>query len=211
MKVKVCGITNYEDAAMVLDQGVDVLGFNFFPCSPRYIDPAHARCIIRRIPPFVVSVGLFVNVAKQDQVRETARLSGVQVLQLHGDESPEYCRDLSDWPLIKALRIGDIPTPENLEEYPVQGFLLDARDDLLFGGTGKSFDWSLAKEIRCVRPIILAGGLRPENVREAIRIVDPYAVDVCSGVESAPGKKDAGKLNEFMNEVNNVNRSLHRS
>jgi phosphoribosylanthranilate isomerase len=208
MKVKVCGITSYEDAAMVLDQGVDALGFNFYPPSPRYISPAEARSIIRRLPPFVVTVGLFVNVAGQAQVSEAARSAGVQVLQLHGDETPEYCRGLADWPLIKALRIGEGGIPGNLEEYPVRGFLLDVKDDTLFGGTGKSFNWSLAKSIRHVRPIILAGGLRPENVRGAVSVVEPYGVDVCSGVESAPGKKDAGKLMEFMNEVKNVRKPL---
>ncbi len=211
MKVKICGITNYEDAAMVVDQGADALGFNFFPKSMRYIDPEEARKIIRRIPPFVVTVGLFVNVAEQSQVSATARAAGVQALQLHGDETPEYCSGLSGWTLIKALRIGKKGIQEDPDAYPVQAFLLDAKDDTLFGGTGKSFDWNLARNIRRVHPIILAGGLTPENVREAIRIVDPYAVDVCSGVESAPGKKSAQKVMEFMNEVRNVNRSLNRA
>jgi phosphoribosylanthranilate isomerase len=210
MKVKVCGITSYHDAAMVCDQGVDALGFNFFPRSPRYIDPADARSIVRRLPPFVVPVGLFVNVARQEQVSEIARFAGVQVIQLHGDETPDYCRGLADWPLIKALRVDGNKIPETLEEYAVQGFLLDVKDDTLFGGTGKSFNWSLAKDIQRVRPILLAGGLRPDNVREAIRIVEPYGVDVCSGVESEPGKKDAGKLMAFMSEVRNVDRPVHR-
>jgi phosphoribosylanthranilate isomerase len=204
MKVKVCGITNYEDAEMALANGVDALGFNFFLPSPRYIDPEEARQIIRRIPPFVVTVGLFVNISQPHHVSETASRAGIQVIQLHGDETPEYCRALADWPLIKALRIGINGFPENLEEYEVQGFLLDAKDDVLFGGTGRSFDWSLAKDIQRIRPIILAGGLRPDNVRQAIRIVQPYAVDVCSGVESAPGKKDPAKLKEFMSEVKNA-------
>jgi phosphoribosylanthranilate isomerase len=205
MKVKVCGITSYEDAVMVLDQGVDAMGFNFFPRSPRYIRPEDACSIIRRIPPFAVTVGLFVNVSDPNQVSSVARVAGVQVLQLHGDETPEYCQKLSDWPLIKALRIDSSGVSRNLEEYPVRAFLLDAKDDVLFGGTGRSFDWRLASEIKRIRPMLLAGGLRPDNVREAIRIVAPYGVDVCSGVESAPGKKDAGKLKEFMNEVRNVN------
>lgn len=211
MKVKICGITNYEDAAMVVDQGADALGFNFFPKSPRYIDPEDARKIIRRIPPFVTTVGLFVNVPEQTQVSMIARSAGVQVLQFHGDETPEYCRGMADWPLIKALRIGEKGIQENPEEYPVQAFLLDVKDDALFGGTGKSFDWELAKNIGHAHPIILAGGLTPDNVREAIRVVDPYAVDVCSGVESAPGKKSAQKVMEFLNEVRNVNRPLHRA
>lgn len=211
MKVKICGITNYEDAAMAVDQGVDALGFNFFPKSRRYIDPEGARRIIRRLPPFVVTVGLFVNVAEPNQVSAVAGVAGVQILQLHGDETPEYCRGLSDWALIKALRIGKSGIQEDIEEFPIQAFLLDAKDDTLFGGTGKTFDWNLAKSIRRIRPIILAGGLTPENVREAIQVVDPYAVDVCSGVESAPGKKSAQKVMEFMNEVRNVNRSLNRA
>jgi len=210
MKVKVCGITNYRDAAMIIEQGVDVLGFNFYPSSPRYIRPAAARKIIRGLPPFVVTVGVFVNVADPRRLSETAEAAGVQVLQLHGDETPEYCAQLEKWPLIKALRIDASGIPEALEAYPVRAFLLDVKDDVLFGGTGKSFDWKLAKGVRKFRPIILAGGLRPDNVREAIRIVDPYGVDVCSGVESEPGKKDAEKLIEFMNEVKNAGYSFHR-
>jgi phosphoribosylanthranilate isomerase len=201
MRVKVCGITNYEDAAMALDQGVDALGFNFYRLSPRYIDPENARAIIRRLPPFSVLVGLFVNAAIEE-VRAMARSAGMQVIQLHGDETPEYCRKLSDWPLLKAIRIGGSPIRENLAEYPVRAFLLDVKDDALFGGTGKSFDWRLAKGI--THPYVLAGGLRPDNVGQAIRIAGPYGVDVCSGVESRPGKKDAGLLVEFMNEVRNV-------
>ena len=209
MKVKVCGIISYEDAATALDQGVDALGFNFFPPSPRYIAPESARQIIRRLPPFAVSVALFAD-ADRDAVDYTARFAGVQAVQLHGNESPEYCQGLSGWPLIKAVRIGNRPIQKDLERYPVQAFLLDSRDDVLLGGTGKSFDWNRASEIKGIRPVILAGGLRPDNVREAIRAVMPYAVDVCSGVESAPGKKDRGKLIEFMNEVRNVGNFLQR-
>jgi phosphoribosylanthranilate isomerase len=206
MKVKVCGITSYEDAAMALDQAVDALGFNFFPPSPRYISPAEARSIIRRLPPFTAAVGVFVNVSSPQSLMDTATLAGVHVLQLHGDETPEYCSQLSGRPLVKALRIGKGGIRESLEEYPVQAFLLDSKDDALFGGTGRSFDWKIAAEIKRVRPIILAGGLRAENVGEAIRTLEPYGVDVCSGVESRPGKKDACKLREFMNEVRNVGR-----
>ncbi len=206
MKVKVCGITSYEDAAMALDQAVDALGFNFFPSSPRYISPEDARSIICRLPPFAATVGVFVNAPSAESLKEIALQSGVRVLQLHGDETPEYCSPLSGWPLIKALRIGRDGIREDIEDYPVQAFLLDSRDDALFGGTGKSFDWKLAAQIKRIRPIILAGGLCPENVREAIRALDPYAIDVCSGVESRPGKKDPAKLNAFMNEVRNVGR-----
>jgi phosphoribosylanthranilate isomerase len=190
---------------LALDLGVDALGFNFFPPSPRYINPRHAHSIIRRLPPFAVSVGLFVNVDSPELLAKTARVAGVQVLQLHGDETPDYCRALSDWTLIKALRMGSAPLQAStVEEYPVQALLLDARDDTLYGGTGKSFDWNLANEIRNARPLILAGGLQAGNVGEAIRTVLPYGVDVCSGVESQPGIKDAAKLAEFMKEVRNV-------
>lgn len=211
MKVKVCGITSYEDAVMVLDHGVDALGFNFFPPSPRYLKPAEARSIIRRLPPFITTVGLFVNIARVDQVSEIAKAAAVQVLQLHGDETPDYCRRLEDWPLIKALRIGKNQIPQDLNAYSVQAFLLDSKDDALFGGTGRSFDWSLARDLQRIRPIILAGGLRSENVREAIRVVAPYGIDVCSGVESAPGRKDANKLRQFMYEVSNVEDLHYRS
>jgi phosphoribosylanthranilate isomerase len=210
MKVKVCGITSYEDAVMVLDHGVDALGFNFYPPSPRFLKPDDACAIIRRLPPFVTTVGLFVNVAEASLVAEMAKTAGVQVLQLHGDETPEYCRQLESWTLIKALRMGDGAVPGDLDAYPVQGFLLDAKDDVLFGGTGRSFDWSLAGSLQHSRPIILAGGLRPDNVKEAIRRVRPYGVDVCSGVESAPGRKDPKKIVQFMNEVRNGDDLLHR-
>jgi phosphoribosylanthranilate isomerase len=208
MRVKVCGITSYEDAALALDSGADALGFNFFSRSPRYVDPAAVRQIIRRLPPLTTTVGLFVNIARSDEVATTARRAGVQVLQLHGDESPDYCRALCDWPLIKALRIGGAGIREDLSGYPVQAFLLDVRDDDRFGGTGKTFDWKLAEGLNTVLPVILAGGLKPENVGAAIRSVRPYGVDVCSGVEQSPGRKDAAKLSAFMSEVYNVCRSF---
>jgi phosphoribosylanthranilate isomerase len=211
MKVKVCGITNYDDAIMAIDQGVDALGFNFFPSSLRYIAPEKVQLIIRRLPPFITSVGLFVNVQDHEQVIGIARIAGIQVIQLQGDEDSEYCRKLSAWPLIKAVHIGNSISKEelrSLEAFPVQAFLLDTKDDVLFGGTGRSFDWRLAKHIGGTRPIILAGGLRPENVGAAIRMVQPYAVDICSGVESAPGEKDAAKMKEFMNEVRNASNLL---
>jgi phosphoribosylanthranilate isomerase len=207
VKVKVCGITSYSDAAFALDQGVDALGFNFFPRSLRYIDPAKARSIIGRLPPFATTVGLFVNEENPEAVCEAARQAAVQVLQFHGDESPSYCRYFASWPLIKALRLDRASVASELREYPVHAFLLDSRDDALFGGTGKTFDWSLAELVKGIRPIVLAGGLKPENVGEAIREVQPYGVDVCSGVESVPGKKDAGRLIDFMNEVRNAVKS----
>lgn len=208
MRVKVCGITTWEDALAAVDAGVDALGFNFYRPSPRYIDPDSARCIISRLPPFVVPVGLFVNVTAPEEVDKTARAARVQVLQLHGDEPPDYCRALADWPLIKALRVGPDPIRIDFDRYPVSAFLLDSLDEILWGGTGKAFEWQLAAELRRDHPIILSGGLRPENVARAIRTVRPFAVDVCSGVEHSPGRKDAARLRAFMCEVNNASQSL---
>lgn len=202
MKVKICGITCAEDALAAVAAGADALGFNFCPASPRYLDPRNARDIVRGLPPFVTAVGVFVDVVSPEEVRRIARLSGVSVLQLHGEESPDYCRRLrGSYPLIKALRLGGRLNRQTLGEYPVQAFLLDTYDETRRGGTGKTFDWSLAGSLADLRPIILAGGLTPDNVAAAVRAVRPYAVDVCSGVEARPGKKDPEKLARFVEEV----------
>jgi phosphoribosylanthranilate isomerase len=203
-RVKVCGVTSYEDAIMCLDSGADALGFNFYRPSPRFIDPAAARAIIPRLPPLITTVGVFVNVEEPDDVAGAAQEAGIHVIQLHGDEAPDYCRKLSAWPLIKAVRMAEGTVQPDLQAYPVQAILLDSKDDFLFGGTGKAFDWAVIQNLACARPLILAGGLNPSNIARAIRAVKPYAVDVCSGVESSPGKKDAAKLRAFMNEVRNV-------
>ena len=208
MKVKVCGITNYRDASMALSLGADALGFNFYPPSPRYIDPESAWRIIRRLPPFVTKVGVYVNAGNLREVEKASRHAGVEVLQLHGAETAGYCRKLARWKLIKTLHIGKGFGPVELGKYPVSAFLLDTRDRELHGGTGKVFDWKLAAAIRTKRPLILAGGLCAENVADAIRAVLPYAVDVCGGVESAPGQKDHGRLVAFMNEVHRAGRDI---
>ncbi len=205
MRVKVCGITCYEDACLALELGADALGFNFHSPSPRFIEPRDVRDLIRRLPPLATTVGVFVNVPGPEEVDRAARAAGIQVLQLHGDESPDYCRRLEAWPLIKAVRIGAGGVDADLAGFPAQAILLDARDEARYGGTGMTFDWELARRVRCGGlPVILAGGLNPANVAEAIRVVRPYGVDVCSGVESHPGKKDRGRLSAFMNEVFHV-------
>jgi phosphoribosylanthranilate isomerase len=206
--VKVCGITTYRDAAVALDLGADALGFNFYPGSPRFVTPDAARSIIRKLPPLTTTVAVFVNEEDTVRLERAARLAGVNCLQLHGEETPEYCRLLSHWKLIKALRIGPGMRPRALAGFRVSALLLDARDPLRYGGTGRTLDWSARKGIKTSLPIILAGGLRAGNVAEAIREVRPYAVDVCSGVEKAPGKKDPGKLASFMNEVRNAERII---
>lgn len=208
MKVKVCGITSYRDASMALSLGADALGFNFYPRSPRYIAPAAARRIVDRLPPFVTKVAVYVNADDLYELVKGALSAGVDVLQLHGDETPEYCCEFDHWKLIKTLHIGEGFLPEDLEKYPVSAFLLDTRNSSLYGGTGKTFDWKLAGTIRTKRPLILAGGLCAENVADAIRTVRPYAVDVCSSVESAPGKKERRKLVAFMNEVHRASRDI---
>jgi phosphoribosylanthranilate isomerase len=186
---------------MALDLGADALGFNFHPPSPRYVDYVVARDIIRRLPPLATTVGVFVNMAHPAEVDRSARAAGVQVLQLHGEEPADYCRALDAWPLIKAVRVHKDWVPESLLGFPAQAFLLDSLDERIFGGTGKTLDWTLARRSPVGLRILLAGGLNPANVAEAIRVVQPYGVDVCSGVEISPGRKDPEKLAAFMKEV----------
>ena len=195
MKVKICGITRLEDALEAARLGADALGFNFWPGSKRYVAPADARAIVRRLPPFVTAVGVFVDAPREEILRAVAA-SGVQVAQLHGDEPPELCASLP-LPVVKALRIANAHALAALAAYEVSGFLLDA-PSAGYGGSGKTFDWSLATEAAAVVPVMLAGGLTPENVAEAIRAVRPWGVDVASGVERAPGVKDLAKLRRFI-------------
>jgi phosphoribosylanthranilate isomerase len=205
MKVKVCGITRREDAEAAVAFGADALGFNFYPRSPRYLEPAVAREIIRRLPPFVVPVGVFVNVPDPLDLERQASESGVTAIQLHGDESPDYCRRLRWRTLIKAVRVDSGFDPRAAAGFPVQALLLDSKDESLFGGTGRTFDWELASGLGSLPvPVILAGGLNPSNVAAAMRRLKPYAVDVCSGVESEPGTKDLDRLRAFMTEVRNA-------
>jgi len=195
VKVKICGITRLEDALEAARLGADALGFNFWPGSKRYVAPADARAIVRRLPPFVTAVGVFVDAPREEILRAVAA-SGIQVAQLHGDEPPELCASLP-LPVVKALRIANAHALAALAAYEVSGFLLDA-PSAGYGGSGKTFDWSLATEAAAVVPVMLAGGLTPENVAEAIRAVRPWGVDVASGVERAPGVKDLAKLRRFI-------------
>lgn len=201
-RVKVCGITNLEDALLVAEAGADALGFNFHPQSPRYLEPAEAAAIIRRLPPFLACVGVFVNLGCPEDVERMAREAGVRIVQLHGDESAGYAQVLSvTGKVIKAFRMSGADDFAEIREFPADAVLLDTADRRLYGGTGRTFDWALCRDLKLSRPIILAGGLNAGNVASAIRTVRPYAVDVCSGIECGPGKKDPRKLSEFMNEV----------
>lgn len=196
--VKICGITNLVDARAAVDAGADLLGFNFYRPSPRYIAPPDARKIIGQLPETVLKVGVFVNEGLHSVVRiaTEARLSAVQ---LHGDESPEYCRELAETYVIKTFGAGD---NLNLEAYDVDAIMLDTKDDLLHGGTGRTFDWSIAQRTnRSVPKLFLAGGLSPENVAEAITTVQPYAVDACSSLEERLGKKNHERVHAFVKAV----------
>lgn len=199
VRVKICGIRDWEEARMVLDAGVDTLGF-VFTRSPREIKPEAAREIINRLPPFTTTVGVFVNEPRYS-LMEIASFCHLDVLQLHGDEPPEYCHGLSQR-LLKAVRVRDANSLEGLEAYwEVQGFLLDACVPGKAGGTGTTFNWELVRTGTIAdKPIILAGGLTPENVATAIRLVRPYAVDVSSGVE-AGGRKDPARIAAFLEAV----------
>jgi phosphoribosylanthranilate isomerase len=197
VKLKVCGVTSLEDARASIDCGAEYLGFNFYPKSPRYIAPTAARDIIERLPNDVVSVGVFVNEPRPEDVDEILRVSGALMAQLHGDESPAYCAVVGAERVIKALRAGDDFDTRRVMDYKVSAVLLDAFDAKLYGGTGRKANWAVAREAARLTKIFLAGGLSPENIAEAIRVVEPFAVDVNSGVESAPGRKDADKLHNL--------------
>jgi phosphoribosylanthranilate isomerase len=201
VRVKICGITRSEDALLAAQLGADALGFNFWPESKRFIEPDAARAIVAKLPPFVVPVGVFVN-QPEDEIRSAAERSGVEVLQLHGDESPEFCTRFG-LPVLKAIRVEELRSLAALASYEVSGFLLDT-PSRGFGGSGTPFDWTLAEGISECGSIILAGGLSPENVAAAIRAVRPWAVDVASGVESSPGVKDPAKLARFIQAAKEI-------
>ncbi len=198
VKVKICGITRLEDALVAVHLGADALGFNFWPGSKRYVNPAAAWEIVRRLPPLVTPVGVFVNQPESEMIG-IAKETGMRVLQLHGDEPPDLCARLP-FPVVKAIRVDAVKTLAALASYEVAAFLLDT-PTRGYGGSGTPFDWSLAEGVSEIAPIILAGGLTPENVAQAIATVKPYAVDVASGVESAPGVKDQDKMARFIQAV----------
>ncbi len=201
IRIKICGLTNLEDAQLAADLGAHALGFIFFSKSPRAVSPDQARQIIRRLPPFVLSVGVFVD-EEAAVVREIAASVGLDWLQLHGHESPDYCRALGRR-VIKGIRIAGQESLAELEAYrnAVQAFLLDTYRPGVAGGTGETFDWHLARQAGRRGPIILAGGLTPDNVAQAVATAQPLGVDVASGVEAAPGKKDPVKLRAFIEAV----------
>lgn len=195
VRVKICGVTRLEDALLAVRLGADAIGFNFWPRSKRFIAPNVARAIIRALPPFVTTVGVFVDPTPDEALR-AAEVAGIQSFQLHGDEPPELVASLP-LPVVKAIRLADRGALAALARYEVAAFLLDAPGPG-YGGSGERCDWTLAAEAARAARILLAGGLTPDNVGDAVRTVRPYGVDVASGIERAPGVKDESKLEAFI-------------
>jgi phosphoribosylanthranilate isomerase len=202
VRVKICGITTIEDALHAVQAGADALGFVFHAASPRNVSPEQAAAIIRALPPFVQAVGLFVN-ADSDFVNSTADRCRLDLVQLHGDEPPEYCDQVSRR-VIKAFRVKDIASLDSVRNYRVAGILFDAYSPKAFGGTGLTFNWEIAQGANTYGPVILAGGLTPDNVRQAVERANPYGVDVSGGVEAAPGRKDPEKVREFIRRAKGI-------
>ena len=196
VRVKICGITNSEDAHAAVEYGADALGF-VFAKSPRQITKEQARDIIAELPPFVSPVGVFAD-EKADMIKEICDFCCIHTVQLHGNEQPSYLKELEGYTLIKAFRVKEEDDLKPLANYRPHAFLLDSYVKGSPGGTGVPFKWEIARQAHKYGAIILSGGLTPENVREAIRVVKPYAVDVSSGVESSPGKKDTLLVKRFI-------------
>ena len=202
VRVKICGIISIEDATAAVEAGVDALGFMFYEPSPRYLTAERAGAIIRELPTHVAKVGVFVDASAQT-IRHTADTAGLDTLQFHGDESPEFCSKFEQH-TIKAFRVKDEESLGQLPDYDTDAWLLDSYVKGVPGGTGEKFNWNLAVEAkRLGKPILLAGGLTPENAAEAVSQVAPFGLDVSSGVEVSPGKKDAEKLTQLIANAKN--------
>lgn len=207
LRIKICGITNLEDALIAVEHGADALGFVFYTESPRAIAPHRAKEIISNLPPFITTVGVFVDEDKM-RLEQIARETGIDIIQLHGSESPEYCYNLNK-KVIKAIRVKELTDLESLKHYRVSAFLLDTYSPDAIGGTGLIFNWEIAIEAKRFGNIILAGGLNTENIEDAVKMVQPYGVDVASGVEgNEKGKKDHKKLGLFIERARKASRGV---
>jgi phosphoribosylanthranilate isomerase len=199
LKVKICGITNLEDAQIAIDMGADILGFNFYPKSPRYIEPNKAEEIIANLPGFVDIAGVFVNANRQN-IRSMTDTGMLNWVQFHGDETSDFCSEFNAWNLrtIKAIRVRSTQDIDQAQEFETFSLLFDAFDPNYYGGTGKTFDWSLLRKYP--RRVFLAGGINPDNISKAIE-TDVYGIDICSGIESEPGKKNHKKMKQLFDKI----------
>jgi len=202
VRVKICGIKRLEDALAAVDAGTDAIGLNFWRPGRRYVPPEVARVIARALPPFVTRVGVFAD-EDPETIRQIAVLCGLDALQLHGSESPQFCRQF-DRPVVKGIKVRSPESVTGLARYQVAAFLLDAHVPGEMGGTGRAFDWGPGPRAKEAGPIILSGGLTPENVGDAIQAATPYAVDVATGVETG-GYKDPAKIRAFVAQVQRWN------
>ncbi|MCK4292493.1 MAG: phosphoribosylanthranilate isomerase [Planctomycetes bacterium] len=200
VKVKICGLTNYEDAVAALDMGADLLGFNFYPESPRYVTPEKAAEIISKLPAFIDVAGVFVN-ASFEEIRRIIDRCRLNWIQLHGDEDPEFCGSFRSVHVktMKALRVKDTSDIEKADQFFTDAVLLDAFHPEKYGGTGLTFDWNIVGHIG--KRVFLAGGINPDNAAAAVEL-GVYGIDVCSGIEAEPGKKDHRKMKKLFENVN---------
>ncbi len=205
VEVKICGITNIRDAYVATEFGADAIGFIFYPKSPRSIVPERAKEIIQKIPGSIGKVGVFVN-ENIETVKKIVSFCGLHLVQHHGDESPQYCRQFPMASVIKTVSHGTDEAIQELDDYSIRAILVDAREPGCYGGTGKNSDWTLALKVKESHSLILAGGLNNENIRTAIETVWPDAVDINSGVETLPGKKDPHKMREIMEIIRAVDK-----
>lgn len=200
-KIKICGITNKVDAVNASRLGADMLGFVFCKGSKRYVTTASASGIVNELPPSIGKVGVFADESREDVLR-IAEDVGLDTLQFHGNETPEYCASFRpDYKVIKAFRLKDAADLKKVNDYDVDYYLFDTYQDGRLGGTGKTFDWNMLKDFEVLKPVMISGGLKADNVVSAIKELVPFGVDVSSGVEKSPGKKDLGLLTKFIDNV----------
>lgn len=195
-EVKICGITNSQDALAALECGAAALGFIFYPPSPRYLKPADAKKIIASLPNKLVKIGVFVN-EKPEEIKKVMEYCSLDMIQLHGDESPEYCNQFPASSIIKAFALKNDDDVNQALNYNVAAILIDSRHAGLYGGTGKTSNWEMARRIKDKKPLVLSGGLNAENIAEAMKTIAPNALDINSGVEESPGIKDHKKLRQI--------------
>jgi phosphoribosylanthranilate isomerase len=202
VKVKICGLTNYKDAAAAMDMGADILGFNFYPKSPRFVSPEKATEIIKKLPAFVDIAGVFVN-DSFDKIRKTISQCQLDWIQLHGDESPQFCQSFYSFDVktMKALRVKDQTDIDRANSFFTDAILLDAFHPEKYGGTGLIFDWNIIGHIG--KRVFLAGGINPDNAAAAVEL-GVYGIDVCSGIESQPGKKDHKKMRKLFDNIRHL-------